>query len=340
SVAYQHGYFLGDRYRGSTHIIWLMGGDPSRERRADHPDRLAMTRALAEGVADGFNGDRGFDGRADYATTLMSYHPGGGGQSSSTFLHNEDWLDFNMIQTTSGYQFRNYETVTADYSRIPPKPTLDSEVAYEYSISLNRRERQKDPGRRVTAWDVRRGAYWNIFAGGCGHTYGHRNLIGWVRAGEPPLKHGADRPWFESLDTPGAQQMLHLRRLLESRPIRRRIPDQDLIAGHPGEGETRIQATRAENGEYAFIYVANSQKFDVDLSRLTGSDIQAWWFNPRDGKTYDTGGAASQRPFAGFNRGSVQTFTPPFAGKEQDWVLVLDDASRQFGTPGLPKDEK
>ena len=332
-VAYQYGYFLGERYRGCTHIIWLMGGDPRRNRRADRPDRLAMTRALAEGIADGFNGVRGFDGRADYTTTLMSYHPGGGGQSSSTFLHNEDWLDFNMIQTTSGYRFRNYETVTTDYARIPPKPTFDSEVAYEYSISLNRREKQNDPGRRVTPWDVRRGAYWNIFAGGCGHTYGHRNLIGWVQAGEPPLKHGADKPWFESLDAPGAQQMLYLRRLMESRPMENRIPDQGLIAGDPGKNETRLQATRAENGGYAFIYVANGRQFDVDLSRLSGMEIQAWWFSPRDGKTYDADGVVTQKPFAEFNESEVLAFTPPSAGKGQDWVLVLDDASRQFCVP-------
>ncbi|MBN2317079.1 MAG: DUF4038 domain-containing protein, partial [Sedimentisphaerales bacterium] len=334
SVAYRYGYFLGERYRDYTHIIWLMGGDPNRERRENHPNRLAMTRAQAEGIADGFNGDWGFDGKADYTTTLMSFHPGGGGWSSSTFLHDEEWLDFNMIQTTSRYRFRNYETVTADYQRTPPKPTFDSEVAYEYSISLNQREKQQYPGRRVTAWDVRRGAYWNLFAGGCGHTYGHRSFIGWVRAGESPLKHGADRPWFESLDAPGSQQMSYLRRLMESRPMLHRIPDQGLIAGDPGEYETRIQATRAKNGKYAFIYVANGRKFDVDLSRLSGSEIQAWWFNPRDGKTYDTGGTMARKPFAELSKKGERTFAPPSAGEGQDWVLVLDDASWRFCAPG------
>ena len=334
SVAYAYGRFLGERYRLDTHIIWLLGGDPTKERRTDNPLRMAMTRALAEGIADGVNGDREFDGQADYSTVLMSYHPGGGGISSSRFLHDEEWLDFNMIQTTSGYRFRNYETVTVDYERTPAKPTFDSEVAYEYSISLNRREQQKFPGRRVTAWDVRRGAYWNLFAGGCGHTYGHRNLIGWVRAGEEPLKYGADTPWYESLDAPGAQQMKHLRRLLESRPMVGRIPDQQLIVGDAGREDTRVQATRSQDGGYAFVYAANGRSFEVDLSRLSGTLLKAWWFNPRDGKVYDAGGAVTGQPSVSISDKATLRFDPPTKGDEQDWVLVLDDAARGFGVPG------
>ena len=93
---------------------------------------------------------------------------------------------------------------------------LDSEVAYEDSPPLNKKELQLFPGRRVSPWNVRRGAYWDVFAGGAGHTYGHRSFVGWVRAGEKPLKHGADTPWFESLAAPGARQMKWLRRLIES----------------------------------------------------------------------------------------------------------------------------
>jgi len=47
----------------------------------------------------------------------MTYHPRGGGRSSSARLHHEPWLDFNMIQTTTRFGFTNYATVRADYAR-------------------------------------------------------------------------------------------------------------------------------------------------------------------------------------------------------------------------------
>lgn len=67
----------------------------------DQPERLALVRAMAEGIADGTQTKNSFDGSADWSTTLMTYHPKGGGHSSSETLHAEPWLDFNMIQTST-----------------------------------------------------------------------------------------------------------------------------------------------------------------------------------------------------------------------------------------------
>ena len=136
NIAYAYGFFLGDRYRSRTHIIWLLGGDAfGRLDRATLPaTRRRMTRVLAEGIADGVAGVPRCDGEADWSRVLMSYHPPGGGKSLSEFLHNESWLDFNMIQTTTRISINNYEIVSADYDRVPAKPTLDAEVAYEYSL--------------------------------------------------------------------------------------------------------------------------------------------------------------------------------------------------------------
>jgi hypothetical protein len=333
-VAYRYGHFLGDRYRENTHIIWILGGDPKRERMADNPLRLSMTRALAEGIADGVNGEDDFDGKADYTTSLMSYHPGGGNRSSSTFLHEEPWLDFNMIQTTTRHRFRNYQTVAADYARSPAKPTFDCEVAYEYSLSLSKGEREGAPASRISPWEVRRAAYWNLFAGGCGHTYGHRSFIGWVISDEEPLRYGADKPWFESLDAPGARQMGYVRRLIESRPVLGRIPDQSLVVGDAGEFEERVQATRAQDGTYAFIYVTNGRTFTIDLSRLSGKQVRAWWFDPRNGSACDALGRPAERAFAEYPADAPQTFTPPSSGEDNDWVLILDDVSSEYGVPG------
>ena len=192
-VAYRYGHFLGTRYGKEPHIIWVLGGDAYQKgRNVDQPARLAMIRAQAEGIADGANGVDQFDGQADWKTTLMTFHPPGGNHSSSEWLHAEPWLDFNMIQTTTRFTFENWRTVAKDYALQPPKPTFDAEVAYEGSLSLRQTEPQD---RRIRPWDVRRAAYWNVFAGGLGHTYGHRSFIGWIRQGET-YRYGAHIPWY------------------------------------------------------------------------------------------------------------------------------------------------
>jgi len=316
-VAYRYGHFLGSRYGKEPHLIWVLGGDAHQKgRNVDTPSRLALVRALAEGIADGVNGVDRFDGQADWSTTLMTFHPPGGGRSSSMWLHNEPWLDFNMIQTTTRFRFENWRTVANDYALQPPKPTLDAEVAYEDSLSLRKTEPQD---RRIRPWDVRRAAYWNVFAGGFGHTYGHRSFIGWIRKGET-YRYGAHIPWYESLDAPGAFQVAHLRRLMESRPFLTRIPDQSLIASDPLTGESHLQATRDANGAYAMVYSPLGRSFRVRMDKLAGSKVRAFWFDPRTGKTT----AIGEFPNTG-----EREFTPPTSGENNDWVLLLDNVGNQ-----------
>ena len=329
AVAYRYGYFIGMRYGKQPHIIWVLGGDPNRrsDHDVDYPPRLAATRALAEGIADGKNGVDRFDGKADYSTTLMTYHPRGGGQSSSRLLHNEDWLDFNMIQTTSHLVFTNYKTVGDDYAKQPPKPTLEAEVAYEYSVDLSR---QKELDKRISPWHVRKAAYWNVFAGGFGFTYGHRSYIAWVREGES-LRYGADIPWFESLDAPGAFDMTHLRDLMKSRPFLTLVPDQSVVAEGPSDPLDYVAATRSSDGSYAMLYFPTGKPAMVRMDKLSGGKVLAWWFDPREGKAAQIGV---------FPNSGTKQFVPPSSGQDNDWVLVLDDETRHFAPPGTREQKK
>ena len=241
-VAYRYGRFLGTRWGRSPSVVWVLGGDAWKKgRNVDTPSRLALVRAVAEGIADGATGAGAFDGEARWDGVLMTFHPPGGGHSSSEWLHDEPWLDFNMIQTTTRFDFDNWRTVARDFARTPPKPTFDAEVAYEESLSLRKSERRDI---RIRPWDVRRAAWWGVLAGGCGHTYGHRSFIGWIRKGET-YKHGAHIPWYERLDAPGATQMIHLRRLVETCRFHDHTPAPELLGDDPGDGDARIQAARS-----------------------------------------------------------------------------------------------
>ena len=84
-----------------------------------------------------------------------------------------------------------------------------------------------------------------------------------------------------------------------------------------------------------FIYSTQGEEFTIDMRKISGSKVNAWWYNPRDGKCYDNSGEQVADPFGVYPAKGTMTFNPPGeAGAGRDWVLVLDDASKGFGIPG------
>lgn len=139
----------------------------------------------------------------------------------------------------------------------------------------------------------------------------------WQPGRKPTLE--PNMPWYESLDLPGAQQMAHVRKLMESRPMLERVPDQSLVVESSVDFQDRIQATRG-NG-YAFVYSASGQPFEVRMGKISGKKVKAYWYNPRTGTASKIGK---------FRNSGTLKFTPPSQGKDSDWVLVLDDSKGSF----------
>ena len=304
-----YGEFLGKRYKDKP-IIWILGGD----RPVESDAQLAVWRAMAQGIRKGDGGSH-----------LMTYHPMGL-RSSSEWFQNDAWLDFNMLQ--SGHAARDlidWGMVWSDYQKQPVKPVLDGEPNYEdHPINW-----QPDNGY-FTDFDVRKQAYFAVFAGAFGHTYGCHDVWQFYATGREPVSH-ARTDWKEALKFPGASQMQFLRSLLESRPFLARVPDQSLLVSAAGKDGDHLQATRDSDGSYAMIYVPNGRSVKIDLTRLSGAKLKAWWYDPREG---------GANPAGEFQRKGVQEFMPPAAakaGEANDWVLVLDDESKQFPMPGSRK---
>src|ERR1035437_3247713 len=83
------------------------------------PDKVEdLMRAMAAGIGEG-------DGGAH----LKTYHPTGI-QSSSTWFHNDPWLDFNMVQSRHIILNRTYDLIKTDWDRTP-KPVVEGESVYE-----------------------------------------------------------------------------------------------------------------------------------------------------------------------------------------------------------------
>ena len=74
--------------------------------------------------------------------------------------------------------------------------------------------------------------------------------------------------WQDALNRPGASQMQHLRRLIESRPFLERVPAQELLPDNPEGGNYRV-ATRGER--YAMVYypTASAGAFSWEFCRVT-----------------------------------------------------------------------
>jgi hypothetical protein len=105
----------------------------------------------------------------------------------------------------------------------------------------------------------------------------------------------------------------HLRSLMESRPYLGRIPDQGMLLSDLGSGGEHVQATRDQDGRYAFVYLPTSRAATVRLGALQGERVTASWYDPRSGQ---------YSPIGEFKAQSSQAFTPLAEGP--DWVLALD----------------
>ncbi len=300
-----YGEWIGRRYRDFENIVWINGGD-----RGGGGANTPIWNALGATI------------KAVDPNHLMTFHPlgGGGGHSSSEWFHRAGWLDFNLAQ--SGHECRalpNHDIISRDYALEPTKPCLDGEPCYEdHAVNWKPTELGY-----FDEHDARQAAYWAVFAGAFGHTYGCHPVWQFLDAGRAPVSF-ARRPWREALDLPGATQMGHLRRLIESRPVLSRLPDQSLLVD-PRSGAAHRRACRGDG--YAFVYLPQGGTVELDLGALRWDVSRIWWLDPRTGTAHDAGNTP---------HGERRSFTAPGAGPCADWALVLDDASRGFAPPGLP----
>ncbi len=316
------GEFLGKRYENKP-IVWILGGD----RNVDSLEVLEIWRAMALGLRKGDKGKH-----------LISFHPRGEA-SSSYALHNEDWLDFNMYQSGHAFRYNKvYQYATNDYLLRPTKPFLDGEPAYEdlavrfwadwdWKDALDENGIVKDRSyfKRgfFTAHDVRVHAYWDFLSGACGYTYGNNAVWQMFKKGSKPII-ACLTDWREALDRPGANDMQHVRKLMEVRPLSKIIPDQSLVYGLNKNDSTHIRAAVASDNSFALAYLSVGQSITVVMKKIADKNIVAWWYDPRKGTSSKIGE---------FTNAGLQTFTPPSSGEGNDWVLILDSASKKYPKP-------
>lgn len=302
--AKNYGKWIANRYKNKTNIIWVTGGD----RNPQNEEQVNIWRSMAVGIQEGC---------VNAAKPMISFHPQPNELGSAEWFHKDQWLSFNMFQNGHCRNTPVYDKIQTVYNLVPTKPVMDAEPIYEdHPVCFNAR----DMGTS-NAYDIRFYAYLDVFAGAHGHTYGCHDIWQFYS----PYREAVNGPhiyWQEAMELPGANQMIFLRKLIESRPFLDRVPDQSLVVENNEAAAERIQATRGK--DYAFIYVATGKPFTVVLGKISGAKLNAAWYNPRKGEAIKLDGIS--------NTGK-QKFNPPSTGYGQDWVLVLDDAAKNYMLP-------
>ena len=198
-----------------------------------------------------------------------------------------------------------------------------------------------NPDRRghSTAADVRRTLYWDLMNGAMGHTYGHHSI--WQmydgQGGQRPGVNGPLMSWRDAMAQEGSSQMVYGKNLILSRPMVTRVPctseafpPQGPETSIPGSGNYRFAAARDTGGSCLMVYVPLGRSFKLNTSLVSASRISLWWFDPRTG---------SSTQFGTMDNPGTLEVTPPSPGEVQDWILVVDDASKGYSAPGAPLEE-
>jgi len=304
------GKWMGNRFKSHKNIIWVLGGD--RNPRTGTKD-VEVWNQMAQGVLTAY---------PDPNEALLTFHPqpkeDGG---SSTWFHNEEWLDFNMHQTGHCANQGTYKHITHDYALTPTKPTLDGEPLYEdHPNCFNAKELGHSSAR-----DIRRIMYWNVFAGAFGQSYGCHAIWQMYDLDKEGINQPL-RPWKEALDLPMANQVKHLKNLMLSRPFLSRIPDQSMVVDNQAEDNDYTSATRDAKGTYAMVYFPQGKPQTIDTGKLSGNSFMSTWYDPRTGVSFK--GPVFQKEHIEIH--------PPSEGLGNDWVLVIDGENTNFPTPGQP----
>ena len=287
--AFNYGVFLGNRYKNSPNIIWILGNDFWTWQ--DSTD-ITLAKNIMAGIAS-------VD--TNHLQTTQLGTPSG--SHESTVL-----MQYTTLAAAYTYP-PQYAEIYTEYNASPTLPVFMEEANYEGENNTG-----NDPSTPLV---LRKQEYWSMLAGAlAGQMYGN-GAVDYFKAG-----------WQTAMDTIGVKQLQYMKNFFASRQWYNLVPDQNhtvVTAGYGTfassgavTGNTYVTTARTTDGSLVISYIPQGGTITVDMTKLRGS-ITARWFDP----TNNTFSTISGSPFA--NTGTRQFVTPGNnSGGDNDWVLVLD----------------
>ncbi len=298
----RYALFLAERFEKFENVIWVLGGDIRGDSAFEIWETFAKTL------------------RERDPEKLITYHPFGRTCSKTWF---GELLDFDMFQSGHRrYDQRNlgaWDDGDGDFfgednwryvSRCldceNPKPVLDGEPSYE-GIHQGLHDFSQP---RWRSGDVRRYAYWSVFEGACGHTYGANSVMQFRSPKDENPAYDAEEYWTEGINLPGAKQMKYLREIITSADFEKGAHNEALAENRGYEKYQRVTAFSGK--DFAYVYNFTGRPFALNPSALEFEPQTAEWFDPADG---------TRTPA---NVTITEKITPPKnSAGETDMVLVL-----------------
>ena len=199
--------------------------------------------------------------------------------------------------------------IASDYARTPPKPTLITEVWYEF-----------DEGS-APAMDVRFAAWSAMLSGAAGHTYGGGHQW-WADIPDPsltPRKDSWPRPplTVDTLDFPGAVSIGFMAKFLKGLEWWKLEPHPELVREYP-----QPLASANPCQEY-LVYARYGGRLKLDLGACAASDrFRFTWIDLVNSK---------EAPGGEINGGAVRIFSGhdgyPSERQYKDWLLHVVKAN-------------
>ena len=278
----EYGRHVGARYRHLKNIIWVANGD------FDAPNQ-DVVRAVVEGIREA-NPRALFTSHNGNGTAAIDYWPG------------EKWVQLNNVYTWGPV----YPPSKVQYLRKPTLPYFLMEGQYE-----------NQP--HISTQLLRSQAYQALLTGAAGHVFGN-SPIWYFSSPIGSAEYPAPPSWRAELDGAGSRSMARLHELFAALPWTRLEPDVsgELLVDGRGDGLGSAVAALNRDRSMAIVYVPDDRRITLDMSRLAGTKVRAFWFDPAAGRTFPTMGSdlktLGSETFRALKRN---------ASGASDWVLIL-----------------
>jgi hypothetical protein len=300
SVMSSYGNFIGNRYKNSPNIIWVMGGDSAST------GSLTLTTHI-NNLANGI--------KAGGATHLFTAHPAP--NHSSVDDYNQPWLDINASYPGS-------ETIVHKNTRLARQQAVKPVFMFEASYGNE---------HSMTDLLLRTTMYQGLLGSGVGHVYGmdpmwYFGVNSGVSANSSAFPDVTGINWKTNMGNFGGSFLTFCSRLMKSRAFDQLTPDfahTIVTSGYDSGGvEGVTYCPVMANGQILVAYVGagSGSPLTVNKAQFVSATFNVNWYNVRTGATTNSGTAA-------FGSGT-QVFTAPDAN---DWVLLLDDQALGLGNP-------